>query len=286
MHDNMAILKIVMLGDICAAPGREMFQKHIKQIMQEYGADALIVNGENSASNGKGITSRIMKFFKHHGVNVVTSGNHIWAQREIYSYLDEHDDLLRPANFPEECPGVGLTTFAVGDHTIGVINVQARTFMREQVACPFKTAQMLVDVLKQKTSLILVDFHGEATSEKMGLAYYLDGQISALVGTHTHVLTDDARILPGGTAYITDLGMAGTLNSMIGMKSEPIINHLMTQMPVRFEVETEGPMIMTGVCIHIDAVTGKALEIEPIKIIDEDIQLDGVDQFAERWYRE
>ncbi len=278
----MSVLKVVMLGDICAAPGREMFQKHVKTIMQEYGADALIVNGENSGSNGKGITSRIMKFFKHHGVNVVTSGNHIWAQKEIYDYLQENTDLLRPGNFPEECPGVGATTFEVRGHTIGVVNVQARTFMREHVACPFKTAQALVDSLKPLTNIIIVDFHGEATSEKMGLAYYLEGQISALVGTHTHVLTNDARILPGGTAYITDLGMAGALNSMIGMKSGPIIKRLMTQMPVRFEVETEGPMIMTGVCISIDTGTGKALSIEPIKIIDDGIILDGPDEFAEK----
>ena len=281
----MSILKVVMLGDICAAPGRAMFQKHVKKIMKEYEADALIVNGENSGSNGKGITSRIMKFFKHHGVNVVTSGNHIWAQREIYDYLKENTDLLRPGNFAEECPGVGVTTFQVGDFTIGVINVQARTFMREHVACPFKTAQKLVDSLKSITNIILVDFHGEATSEKMGLAYYLDGQISALVGTHTHVLTNDARVLPGGTAYITDLGMAGTLNSMIGMKSAPLIKRLMTEMPVRFEVETEGPMIMSGVCISIDTSTGKALAIEPVKVIDDGIKLDGPDEYAEkrRW---
>ncbi len=281
----MSILKVVMLGDICAAPGRAMFQKHIKKVMQEYGADALIINGENSGSNGKGITSRIMKFYKHHGVDVVTSGNHIWAQKEIYDYLKDNTDLLRPGNFAEECPGVGVTTFQVRDFTVGVINVQARTFMREHVACPFKIAQELVDSLKPVTNIIIVDFHGEATSEKMGLAYYLDGQISALVGTHTHVLTHDARILPGGTAYITDLGMAGTLNSMIGMKSAPIIKRLMTQMPERFEIETEGPMIMSGVCISIDTATGKALEIETIKIIDDSIKLDGPDEYAEkrRW---
>ncbi len=128
----------------------------------------------------------------------------------------------------------------------------------------------------------MVDFHGEATSEKMGLAYFLDGNVSAVVGTHTHVLTHDARILPGGTAYITDLGMAGAMNSMIGMKKEPIITHMITQMPIRFEVDTEGPFIMTGACISIDTVTGKAVAIEPIKIIDETIEIEGPDEFEER----
>ena len=154
--------------------------------------------------------------------------------------------------------------------------------MREFVSCPFKAADSLLTYLKPQTNIILVDFHGEATSEKMGLAYYLEGKVSAVVGTHTHVLTNDARILPGGTAYITDLGMSGALNSMIGMKKGPIIQHMITQMPMKFEVETEGPMHLTGVCISIDTATGKATEIEPIKVIDEEIQLDGPDEYHEK----
>lgn len=271
-----------MLGDICAIAGRTIFQKYAAQLKKSFGAEGLIVNGENSASNGKGITSRIMHFFKHHGVNVVTSGNHIWAQREIYGYLKEHKDLLRPANFPAACPGVGVTTFELGILTIGVINLQARTFMREFVSDPFRAADSLLTYLKPRTNIILVDFHGETTSEKMGLAYYLDGQVSAVVGTHTHVLTNDARILPGGTGYITDLGMSGSLNSMIGMKKEPIINHLMTQMPVKFEVATDAPLILTGVCLEIDTTSGKCLCIEPIKIIDNDIVIEGPDEYHEK----
>jgi len=278
----MAVLKVLMLGDICGASGRAMFQKHAARLKQQYGASALIVNGENSSATGKGITSRIVQFFKDHGANVVTTGNHIWAQREIYGYLKDHTDLLRPANFPSGCPGVGVTTFDVDGITVGVINVQARTFMRELVSCPFKTTESLLTYLKSRTSVILIDFHGEATSEKMGLAYFVDGKVSAVVGTHTHVLTHDARILPGGTAYITDLGMAGALNSMIGMKKESVIQQLITQMPARFDVETQGPMILTGVCIVIDTDSGKALSIEPIKIIDEDIVVDSVDEYDER----
>ncbi len=275
-------VRVLFLGDICAGPGRAVFQKHIAHLRQSYKADAVIVNGENSASNGKGITSRIMHFFKHNGVNVVTSGNHIWAQREIYNYLKTNTDLLRPANYPSGCPGVGVTTFEIGTHTVGVINLQARTFMREFVSCPFRAAESILTYLKPKTNIILVDFHGEATSEKMGLAYFLDGQVSAVVGTHTHVLTDDARILPGGTAYISDLGMSGALNSMIGMKKEPIIQHMMTQMPIRFEVETNGPMILTGACLEIDSTTGKATAIVPIKVIDKDIIVDTHDEYAEK----
>ncbi len=278
----MSVLKILMLGDICAAAGRAMFQKHIARIKQQYGADALILNGENSAANGKGITSRIMKFYKHHGVDVVTSGNHIWQQREIYPYLKEHTDLLRSANFPSQCPGVGVTTFEVRGFTVGVINTQGRTFMREFVTCPFMATDSLLTYLKPRTNIILIDFHAEATAEKLGMAYYVDGRVSAIVGTHTHVQTNDARILPGGTAYITDLGMAGAYNSMIGMKKEPIIQHMITQMPIRFEVDTSPPMILTGVCITIDTSTGKATNIEPIKLIDEGINLEGPDEYDER----
>ncbi|MBA3752331.1 TIGR00282 family metallophosphoesterase [Candidatus Dependentiae bacterium] len=278
----MNTIKILLFGDICGASGRAIFQKHIARLREQHQAGAVIVNGENSASSGKGITSRIMHFFKHHGVNVVTSGNHIWAQKEIYNYLKEHKNLLRPANFPSACPGVGVTTFEVGQWTVGVINLQARTFMREFVACPFKTAESLLTYLKTKTSIIIVDFHGEATSEKMGLAYYLDGQVSAVVGTHTHVLTADERVLPGGTAYITDLGMAGALNSMIGMKKDPIIQQLLTQMPVRFEVETQGPLHMTGAVIEIDVSNGKAHSIKPIRIVDNDIVVSPIDEYAEK----
>jgi 2',3'-cyclic-nucleotide 2'-phosphodiesterase len=267
-------IRILLLGDISGASGRAIFQKHIASLKQVYTIDGVIVNGENSASDGKGITTRIMKFFKHNGVDIVTSGNHIWSKKDIYSYLNDHRDLLRPANFPSGCPGVGVTTFACKEYTIGVINLQARTFMREHVGCPFRTADSLLTYLKPRTNIILVDFHGEATSEKMGLAYYLDGQISALVGTHTHVLTADERILPGGTAYITDLGMAGALNSMIGMKKEPIIQSLITQMPTKFEVETKGPMFMSGVWVEINGTTGKALRIERVYLVDHDIHVD------------
>jgi len=266
----MSNLRILFLGDVIGVTGRTLFQKHIGRIVSEYNINGIVVNGENS-SGGRGITSKIVRFFKHNGVDVVTSGNHIWRQREIYSYLATNKDLLRPANYPTSCPGSGVTTFSCNGHEIGIINLQGRVFMRDFVDCPFKTAESLVTYLKSKTNMIFVDFHAEATSEKMGLAYFLSGKISGFVGTHTHVQTADERVLPGGTAYISDLGMVGSLNSMIGMKKEQIINNLITQMPSKFVVDTEPPYVLTGAYIDVDTSTGKAVGIERIKVIDHDL---------------
>jgi 2',3'-cyclic-nucleotide 2'-phosphodiesterase len=267
-------IRILMIGDIIGNPGRTMFQKHIGRLKTELRIDAIIVNGENSA-HGKGITSRIVRFFRHNGADVITSGNHIWHNQEIYPYLSQHTDLLRPANFPPAAPGVGVTTFQRHGYVIGVVNLQGRIFMREHVDCPFRIADAIVATLRTKTPIIVVDFHAEASSEKMGLAYYLDGRVSAVVGTHTHVQTADERILPNGTAYITDLGMAGALDSMIGMQKEPILKHFLTQMPQKFIVETQGPMVLSGVYITVDTVSGHALAIERVRIIDDEIQIEG-----------
>ncbi len=269
----MKTIRILLIGDVVGTTGRAMFQKHINQLRKEYKIDAVIVNGENSANNGRGITSRIMKFFKHNHADVVTSGNHIWHNREIYSYLDQNNDLLRPANFPAEDPGVGVTTFNVNGNIIGVINVQGRVFMRDHLDCPFRTVESILTYLKSKTNVIFVDFHAEATSEKMAMAYFLDGQVSTVVGTHTHVQTADDRILPHGTAYITDLGMTGSYNSMLGMKKEPIIQNFLTQMPVKFSVDESSPVIMCGMWVEIDTKTGKALKAERVQVIDKNLDV-------------
>jgi metallophosphoesterase, MG_246/BB_0505 family len=263
----MSYLRVLFLGDIVGTTGRVLFQKHIAALKAELKFDALVVNGENSAS-GKGITTKIMRFFKHNGVDVVTSGNHIWRHKDIYPYLDEHKDLLRPENYPSSCPGTGVTLFNCCGYEIGIINLQGRIFMREHLDCPFKTAESVLTYLKSKTNMIFIDFHAEASSEKIGLAWYLDGKISGLVGTHTHVQTADERILPGGTAYITDIGMAGSLNSMIGMQKESVLSNLLTQMPSKFEVEIAPPYIMTGVYIDVDPSTGKAVDIKRVKVVD------------------
>lgn len=265
--------RILFLGDAVGVPGCAMYQKYIPKLREQFKINAVIVNGENSAPDGKGITPKVMNSFKHMGINLVTSGNHIWRKKEIYAYLAQNKDLLRPANFPGSCPGTGVATFKVGDFTIGVINVQARNFMRELVDDPFRTVDSALTFLKSKTNIIVVDFHGETTAEKAALAYYLDGRVSAVVGTHTHVQTADERILPHGTAFITDLGMAGAVDSLIGMKKENIIASTMSQMPTRFDVEKEGPMQVCGVWIEIDSVTGKATQIERVRIIDEQLDL-------------
>lgn len=270
----MNTLRVLFIGDVVGSTGRMIFQKHIKQICNTYNIDSVIVNGENSGNGGRGISPRLVDFFKHHGVDVITSGNHIWDKKEIYPYLASHDDLLRPANFPSGAPGVGVTTYLCQGVMIGVINVQGRVFMRDDIDCPFRKAESLLTYLRPKTNIIFIDFHAEATSEKMGLAYYLDGKISGLVGTHTHVLTCDARILPKGTGYITDLGMVGSINSMLGMKKGPIIERFLTQMPTRFSVETEGPGLLTGAWMEVDIASGKTVDIGIVRIVDKDFCFD------------
>lgn len=274
MQNSKDSIRILCIGDVVGNPGCAMFQKHAQQLRRKYAIDALIVNGENSDSKGRGITSRIVKFFRHNGADVVTSGNHIWANKEIFNYLAENDDLLRPANYHSSAPGVGVTTFLVNGYAIAVMNLIGRVFMRDLVDCPFRTAESILTYLKSKTNIIIVDMHAETSAEKIALGYILDGKVSAVVGTHTHVPTADERILPHGTAFVTDLGMTGALNSMIGMKKEPIMQHLVTQLPVKFVVDEVGPFIMTGVWLEIDAHTGKSIHIERFKIIDEELNFE------------
>lgn len=274
----MSNIRVLFIGDVVGAPGRTMFQKHIDRIRKEYNIDAVIVNGENSDGRGRGITPRIVNFFKHNGVNVVTSGNHIFANKEIYNYLATNQDLLRPANFPSDAPGVGVTTFSCKGYTIAIINVMGRVFMRDLVSCPFRAVESILTYLRDKTNMIFVDMHAETTAEKIALGHYLDGKVSGVVGTHTHVQTADERILPHGTAFITDLGMTGSWNSMLGMKKEAILHNFLTQMPVKFEVEESTPLIMTGVWIEVDPFSGKAVIIERVKVIDQDMIFDGSQQ--------
>src|SRR3990167_1542697 len=269
----MSTVRVIFLGDVVGVAGREMFAKHATALRQKYRADALIVNGENSSSQGRGITPKIADFFKQHGADIITTGNHIWYRREIYNYLNEHSTILRPANFPSGAPGVGVSVITVNGTKIAVINLQGRVFMKEALDDPFRAIDSILLYLRDKTPLIFIDFHAEATSEKYGLAYYCAGRVTGVVGTHTHVQTADERVLPGGTAYITDLGMAGALNSMIGMKKEPIIHNMITQMPVKFEVDDQPPFQLCGVIIDINIKTGKSDKIKRIYIIDNVISI-------------
>lgn len=269
----MSSIRVIFLGDIVGAAGQKMFAKHAASLRQKYQADALIVNGENSSNQGRGITPKIADFLLQHGADIITTGNHIWYSREIYSYLNEHTTVLRPANFPSGAPGTGVAIITVGGTKVAIVNLQGRVFMKEALDDPFRAIDSILLYLKDKTPLIFIDFHAEATSEKYGLAYYCAGRVTGVVGTHTHVQTADERILPGGTAYISDLGMSGALNSMLGMQKEGIINHFLTQLPVKFVVDTRPPFMLTGVCITADQKSGRATHIERIRIVDEELQV-------------
>ena len=277
----MKTIRVLLIGDVVGNTGRIMLQKHINRIKSDFSIDAVIANGENSSSQGRGITPRIAKFFKHNGVNVVTTGNHVWRKKEIYGYLASNTDVLRPANFPTDTPGIGVTTFMCHDSLVGVINLQGRVFMADHIDCPFRTVKSILTYLKSKTDIIFVDFHAETTSEKMAMGHFLDGKVSGVVGTHTHVQTADERVLPGGTAFISDLGMVGSLNGMLGMKKEQIIDHFLKQMPVKFEVDSSLPVQLCGVCITVDTATGKAVGIERIKIQDNELHI-GKDEDDEK----
>jgi 2',3'-cyclic-nucleotide 2'-phosphodiesterase len=270
---NMNTIKVLCIGDVVGVAGMTIFQRYIPQLKKERAIDLVIVNGENSAPDGRGTTVKVVKSFLAAGADVITSGNHIWDKREIYEYLDQNNDLLRPINYPQGVPGVGFTLIQKRGYTIAVANMQGRVFMREHVACPFRAADSMLTYVRSKTNLIIFDFHAEATSEKQAFGTYLDGRVSAVVGTHTHVQTADERILPGGTAYISDLGMSGSLDSMIGMKKESVMRNFLMQMPSKFIADTSLPLIMTGVIIEIDPGTGFAASVERIRIQDSDFTI-------------
>jgi len=260
-------IHVLMIGDVVGDAGRTLVQKHLPLLKKKYDIHCVVLNGENSA-HGKGITPKIADLFKEMGVHVITTGNHVWAKREIYGYISNNKFLLRPANFQSGSPGVGVFVYESLEGPIAVINLQGRVFMKEFVDCPFRTVDSILMYLKDKTKYIVVDFHAEATAEKLGIAYYLDGRVSGVVGTHTHVQTADNRVLPKGTAYITDLGMCGSLNSMIGQKKELVMQQMISQMPMQFDVDTEPPFVLSGVVISIDKVTGLARSIERVYIVD------------------
>lgn len=271
----MNSINIGCFGDVVGVTGRMMFQKHSTLLQKKYQLDGIIVNGENCSSTGRGITTKNVQFLQKNGVNMITSGNHIFQNKDIYAYLDQKKDLLRPANFPSAAPGTGAAFFNTAHGvTVGVINVQGRVFMRELLSCPFKAVESLIPFVKQKTDIIFIDIHAETTAEKMGLAHYVTGKVSAVFGTHTHVQTADHRILPGGTAFITDLGMIGSLNGMLGMKKDSVVNQFVTQMPSKFEVDTTVPAVLSGVVVTVDIKTGKATGIESVRVIENDLVVD------------
>ena len=256
-------MKILFVGDIFGKPGKWAASQVIPRIIDDYGIDFCIANGENAAG-GFGLTENIAKRMFSYGIDVITSGNHIWDRQEVNQLLEkESTRILRPANYPPQVSGRGYTVLESGSGVkIGVVNLQGRIFM-PPIDCPFRIADDIVERLKLKTRVIIVDFHAEATSEKNALGRYLDGKVSAVIGTHTHVMTADEKILPGGTAYITDVGMTGPHESIIGVKIEQSLQRIMKQVPHRFS-PAESDVKLSAVIIEVNHKTGGALAIERI----------------------
>lgn len=259
MPDKITVL---MLGDVFGQPGCRALFAGLKSLKKEHHADLVVVNGENAA-DGFGITPEIAGQFFSLGADVITSGNHIWQKREILPFLDSEERILRPANYPPGVAGHGVHLLEVKGIPVAVMNLQGRVRMGD-LDCPFRTAAEQIRKLKGKTGIILIDFHAEAVEEKEALAVYLDGQITSLTGTHTHVQTADERIYPGGTAYITDVGMTGPAESVIGAAIDMSLRRSASQMPLRMEVADSHSSIQ-GVKIEIDTESGKALSINRIR---------------------
>ncbi len=255
-------MKILFVGDIVGSPGRKAIEKLIPLIKKREKIDFVIANAENAAG-GSGLTPRLANELFSYGINVLTSGDHIWKKKDIMEMLDEEKRLLRPANYPKGAPGSGWGVYSLKNKVkVGVVNLVGRVFM-ESVECPFKAARDIVEEIKRETPIIFVDIHAEATSEKIALVWYLDGMVSAVVGTHTHVQTADERIYPKGTAYLTDSGMTGPHDSVIGRKIEQILARFITQLPTRFEMAEENVQL-NGAIITIDEKTGKAQNIKRV----------------------
>jgi metallophosphoesterase (TIGR00282 family) len=257
-------MQILFIGDIVGRPGRRVVRELLPGLVKEHGVDLVIANAENAAA-GFGITRDTVDELLECGIHLFTTGNHVWDKKEVLGFIDEYANLLRPANFPEACPGIGHAVVkTTGGFPVAVINLAGRVFMNP-ADCPFRVAKTLVGELRRMTPVVIVDMHAEATSEKQAMGWYLDGEVSAVLGTHTHVQTADETVLPGGTAYITDAGMTGPHNSIIGIEKEMIIERFLTGIPCRFEV-ARGDVRLQGVVLSIDPQTGKAQTVRRINL--------------------
>ena len=259
-------MKVLFIGDIFGEPGRRALARAVPRLVAQRQVDIVIGNGENAAG-GFGITPELAEELFDLGLAVITTGNHAWDKKEILDYFPREPRLLRPANYPSGVPGNGsVVVESAGGEQLGVLQLMGRAYM-PTLDCPFQVAKKELAALKKRTVAVIVDMHAEATSEKMAMGHYLDGEVVAVVGTHTHVQTADDQILPKGTAYVTDIGMTGPLHSVIGVKKELAIEKFLTGMPRRFEVAS-GPAIFCAVLLELDARLGKALSIERIRLID------------------
>ena len=258
-------MKVLIVGDVVGVPGRDAVKALVPILRAKHHLDFVIVNAENVAG-GAGVTPKTAQDLLTTGADMLTSGQHIWHYREIGPYMDAEPRLLKPANYPSGTPGFGSYIYPSKNGVkVGVINLLGRVFMRvDALDDPFRAADRLIEEIKKTTPVIFVDMHAEATSEKVVMGWYLDGRVSAVVGTHTHIQTADERILPKGTAYLTDLGMTGPYDSVIGRKIEPVLDKFLTGMPSKFEV-AQGNVILCGAIVEVDPATGKALKIERVQ---------------------
>ncbi len=256
------MIRVLAIGDVVGKEGCIFLREHLPELRKKYKLDMVVANGENSAV-GNGILPTSAENLYASGVDVITTGNHVYKRREIYSYLDENPFIVRPANYPEGGYGKGVCIFDAGSFRVAVVSLQGTVYL-DSLPCPFRTMDR---VLKEiDTPLVLVDFHAEATSEKNAMGYYLDGRVSAVFGTHTHVPTADERILPNGTGYITDLGMTGPIDSVLGVKPENVLSRFLTNLPTRFEI-AESACKMDGILLQLDKNNGKCCDISRICII-------------------
>ena len=251
-------MKILFLGDIVGNPGREIFAKHVPAMRRSGAGDFVIAKAENAAG-GSGLTESVARELFSFGCDVITLGDHVWDKREVYPYLNSAPNVVRPANFSSEAPGRGMCVVDVNGTRVAVVTLMGRTFMKYLVNCPFRALDMLLGDMTA-ARIVIVDMHAEATSEKIAMGWYADGRVSAVLGTHTHIQTADEHILPGGTAYITDAGMTGPYDSVIGQVKERIIERYLTGLPNKFEVAT-GQAMLCGVVMDVDEATGRARSI-------------------------
>lgn len=257
------MFKILFIGDIVGRSGRRVLAEHLDALKQAHGIDYTIVNAENAAA-GFGVTESITTELLELGADLLTSGNHIWDKRETLDFIGNEPRLLRPENYPEGTPGKGWHKATVGGLTVGVLNAMGTVFMHPTLDCPFRCADRLLASHLADCDILLLDFHAEASSEKVAMGWYLDGRVSAVVGTHTHVPTADERVLAQGAAFISDVGMTGCYDSIIGMKIEPSLKRFLHKVPERFEVET-GPGSLCGVVIEVDPATGRSTGIQRVR---------------------
>ena len=258
-------MNILVIGDIVGKPGREILKSLLAWVQTKYNIDFTIANAENAAG-GRGLTLDVKNELLGMGIDCLTMGNHVWDNKNIFTFIDDESRLIRPINYPGDCPGQGIHIYKAGfNKNVAVINASGRVFL-PAIDCPFRALDDVLQQIYSSVDYILVDFHAEATSEKVAFGYYLDGRVSAVVGTHTHIQTADERILPNGTAYITDLGMTGPIDSILGMEKQSIIERFLNARPSRFQV-AEGPAHLQGVVIQLSDDSIKAVKIERISHI-------------------